>query len=88
MRLSKDLAGMKWDEFKALLCGISPETPLGRIVSIRAEDDKDILKHFTKEQRRIRSEWRNRKAKAVAEDRLDDMLELLKQGFIAMAGEG
>lgn len=79
---------MKWDEFKALLCGISPETPLGRIVSIRAEDDKDILKHFTKEQRRIRSEWRNRKAKAVAEDQLDDMLEMLKQGFITIAGKG
>lgn len=88
LRLSKDLAGMKWDEFKALLCGISPETPLGRIVSIRAEDDKDILKHFTKEQRRIRSEWRNRKAKAVAEDQLDDMLEMLKQGFITIAGKG
>ncbi len=78
---------MKWDEFKALLCGVAPETPLGRIVSIRAEDDKDILKHFTKEQKRIRSEWRNRKAKKVSETQLDDMLEQLKRGFMAMAGK-
>lgn len=77
---------MKWDEFKALLCGISTETPLGRIVSIRAEDDKDILKHFTKEQRRIRSDWRNRNAKTVTEEEMAVMLEQLKQGFISMAG--
>lgn len=86
IRLSKDLKGMKWDEFKALLCGISPETPLGRIVSIRAEDDKEVLKHFTKEQRRIRSEWRNKSAKKVTEKEMAVILEQLKQGFIAMAG--
>ena len=86
IRLSKDLKGMKWDEFRALLCGISPETPLGRIVSIRAEDDKDVLKHFTKEQRRIRSEWRNKSAKKVSKEEMAEVLEQLKQGFIAMAG--
>ena len=87
LRLSRDLAGMKWNEFKALLCGISPETPLGRIVSIRAEDDMEILKHFSKEQRRIRSEWRNRRAKAMTEEQLDNVLDQLKQVFIAMAGK-
>lgn len=78
---------MKWSEFRALLCGLSPETPLGRIVSIRAEDDKEVLKHFSKEQKRIRSEWRNKGAKKVSEEELETMLEQLKQGFIALAGE-
>lgn len=77
---------MKWSEFRALLCGLSPETPLGRIVSIRAEDDKEILKHFSKEQKKIRSEWRNKGAKKVSEEELETMLEQLKQGFIALAG--
>lgn len=77
---------MKWSEFRALLCGLSPETPLGRIVSIRAEDDKEVLKHFSKEQKRIRSEWRNKGAKKVPEEELETMLEQLKQGFIALAG--
>lgn len=86
IRLSKDLKGMKWDEFKALLTGMEPETPLGRIVAIRAEDDAEILKHFTKEQRRIRSEWRNKSAKKVTKEQMDVVLEQLKQGFIAMAG--
>lgn len=51
---------MTWSEFCSLLSGIMPKTPLGQIVSIRAEEDKDILKNFTKEQHRIRNEWRNR----------------------------
>ena len=33
------------------------DTPLGRVVGIRSEKDKDIIKNFTPEQRRIRSEW-------------------------------
>lgn len=86
IRLSRELKGMKWSEFRALLCGLSPETPLGRIVSIRSEDDKEILKHFSKEQKRIRSKWRNRNAERVSEKELAVMLEQLKQGFIAMAG--
>ena len=51
---------MSWDEFCTLLSGIMPKTPLGQIVSIRAEEDKDILKNFTDDQHRIRNEWRNR----------------------------
>ena len=34
-----------------------PETPLGQIVSIRSEKDPKVLKGFSKEQRKIRSEW-------------------------------
>lgn len=51
---------MSWNEFCTLLSGIMPKTPLGQIVSIRAEEDKDILKSFTDEQHKIRNEWRNR----------------------------
>lgn len=78
---------MKWGEFKALLAGISPETPLGRVVSIRAEDDKEVLKHFTREQRRIRNEWRGRKAKEMTEQERQQALEQLKQAFIAAFAE-
>lgn len=86
IRLSRELKGMKWDEFRDLLCGLGPETPLGRIVSIRSEDDKDILEHFTKDQHRIRDEWRNKQAKKVSEQELQNVLESLKNAFISMAG--
>ena len=48
-----DIKEMKWSEFRSLLVGIGPDTILGRIVAIRAEDDKDMLKNFTAEQRKI-----------------------------------
>lgn len=77
---------MQWSEFCALLSGLGPDTPLGRIVQIRAEDDKDILKHFTKEQCRIRSEWRNKKAKRISQKDVGAFLEQMKQAFVLMAG--
>ena len=90
IRLSRDLRGMKWNEFKALLIGIGAETPLGRIVSIRAEEDKEVLKHFTKDQHRIRNEWKLKRAKELAkrmtEADMNAVMEQFKQMFIQMAG--
>ena len=90
IRLSRDLRGMKWNEFKALLIGIGAETPLGRIVSIRAEEDKEVLKHFTKDQHRIRNEWKSKRAKELAkrmtEADMNAVMEQFKQMFIQMAG--
>ncbi|NLK94003.1 MAG: hypothetical protein GX275_02265 [Clostridiales bacterium] len=51
---------MPWSEFCTLLSGIMPKTPLGQVVSIRSEENKEMLKHFTKEQHEIRNKWRNR----------------------------
>lgn len=76
---------MKWDEFCALLSGISPETPLGRIVSIRAENDKEVLKHFSKEQKRIRNEWRNRTAQQMDKDTFEQAMLGFEKMFEAMA---
>lgn len=56
---------MSWDEFCTLLAGIMPETPLGQIVTIRSENDREKLKHFTPEQKRIRSAWRTRNMKDI-----------------------
>ncbi|MBP3469703.1 MAG: hypothetical protein J6K26_09340 [Lachnospiraceae bacterium] len=87
IRLSKQLNDMKWDEFKALLVGIGPDTPLGRIVSIRAEEDKEVLKYFTREQNRIRNDWRTKHRKVNAKkESQEQILEQLKQAFISMAG--
>lgn len=77
---------MKWDEFKDLLSGIGPDTPLGRIVSIRAEDDPDILEHFGPEQKRIRNEWLKKQASEISEEQLNDYLDTMKQAFISLAG--
>lgn len=68
-----------------MLCGLSADSPLGRIVQIRAENDPEILKYFTRHQRKIRADWRNKHAKQVSPQATADILEQLKQGFISMA---
>lgn len=77
---------MKWDEFKDMLSGLGPDTPLGRIVAIRSEDDSDVLKRFSPKQKRIRMEWRTKTAKAMSQEDMVGFLESLKQGLIYVAG--
>jgi len=76
---------MKWDEFTALISGLSADTPLGRIVQIRAEDDKDMLKNFTKEQKRIRNEWRSRSAQKMDKQTFDQAMLGFEKMFEALA---
>lgn len=78
---------MTWDEFCTLLAGIMPETPLGQIVRIRSENDREKLKHFTPEQRRIRNEWRIRGLKQAqwtkeeAAAAVQEFQNMMKQAF-------
>ena len=83
--MHKEFKDMQWDEFKALLAGISPETALGRIVAIRAENDKNVLKNFTPEQHKIRSEWRKKQAQNKTDEDMSNILDSFKDAFIAMA---
>jgi hypothetical protein len=49
---------LPYEEFVIYLSGLLPETPLGNIVAIRSENNRDTLKHFTPQQKKIRSDWR------------------------------
>lgn len=73
---------MSWLEFKSLLSGLSHKTPLGNVVQIRSEDDSELLKHFTKEQHRIRNEWRTKhQITKFSVQAFKDMQTILKQAF-------
>ena len=88
IRLSRELlpGGMKWEEFRDLLVGISPDTALGRIVAIRAENDQKILKKFTPEQRKIWNEWRRKRASTISPKEAGDAIEGFRRVFLAAAG--
>lgn len=79
---------MPYTEFCSYLAGIMPDTPLGNIVQIRAEDDKNMLKGFTKEQKKIRSEWRNKQAKEMNPKSAEDAIEMFKNMFKQLAEGG
>lgn len=86
IRIARDLPDMKWREFAAYMAGLDGRTPLGRMISIRAENDPDILKQFTPEQRRIRDKWRSRKARIITKADRDAFLEQMKRILVGMAG--
>lgn len=80
---------MSWDEFSALLSGISCETPLGKIVSVRSEKDKERIKRFTPEEKRIRSEWRAKHKKVVtSKDEYSSAMNNFANMFRALSGKG
>lgn len=86
IRLSRELSGMKWQEFKAFVSGFDGDTPLGRIVRIRSEEDPDHLKTFSPEMRKIRNEWQKKKAFSRSEEEKAAFIEQMKQAMISMAG--
>lgn len=49
---------MTCDEFYSLLAGMDPDTPLGKLVQIRSENDPKVLEHYTPAQHKIRNDWR------------------------------
>ena len=85
VRLSTDLKSMSWREFSYLMEGLSGETPLGKIIAIRAEKDPSKLKEFTPEQRKIRNDYLSKQAKHKTQQQVDDMLDALKNTFVGMA---
>ena len=68
-----------------MLQGLSGETPLGRMVSIRAENNPERLKEFTPEQKKIRSEYRTKVAHKKSGKETGDAIERIKQAFIGLA---
>lgn len=87
IRQNKD---MPWSEFCNLVSGLTPDTPLGQIVSIRAEKDAKTLKSFTPEQKKIRSEWMRKQAAKQLEtpEKLEKQMADLSRVFAQLFGKG
>ena len=85
IRLSKDLSTMNWQEFSYMLEGLSGDTPLGRIIAIRAETDPDVLKHMSPSEQRIRSDYRRKMALQKSDKETKTAIEGIKQAFLKMA---
>lgn len=86
IRLSRELADMKWREFRAYVSGLDSTSPLGRIISIRAETDPERLKQFTPEMRKVRNKWLTRRARAKPQKDVDAFLSAMQDAFRSMAG--
>lgn len=85
---TKEFETVSWDEFRSLLAGLSPETPLGRMVAIRSESDDNVIEHFTADQRKIWNAWRNRKAENMTQTEYDQQMIELERMMAALCGGG
>lgn len=83
IRLSRELSEMPWGEFSSYINGLSGDTPLGRIISIRAENDPEIIREFTPDQKRIRNEYRKKMAMQKDSKEVDSAIEQIRKAFIA-----
>ena len=76
---------LETDEFLNLLSGLMGDTPLGLIVQIRSETDPEVIDSITPEQKRIRSEWINKKANEISKEDYDKAMENFKNMLISLA---
>ena len=85
--IRKEIDNMDWAELCSDISGLMGETPLGNIVQIRSEDDKERLKSFTQEQKNIRWKYRMKMAENVDQEEFKKVIADLQKAFKEMAGD-
>lgn len=85
--IRKEINNMSWAELCSDISGLMGETPLGNIVQIRSEDDKERLKNFTQEQKNIRWEYRNKMAQKMDKEEFKKVIAEFQKMFKEMAGD-
>lgn len=76
---------MSYQEFMNLINGFLNESPLGKVVSIRSENDRERLKSFTPLEHKVRNEWRmhceNKYASSMTKEEKMDSTKSLALAF-------
>ncbi len=74
-------------EYRQLLTGIMADTPLGRVVEIRAETDPKKIKEMTAQEKKIRSDWQDfkRKKGVCQQNQITITVEQLQNMFKSLA---
>lgn len=85
--IRKEIENMSWAELSSDISGLMGDTPLGNIVQIRSEDDRERLKSFTKEQKDIRWKYRMKMAKNMDQKEFKKVIADLQKAFKEMAGD-
>lgn len=84
---SKDLYddNMDYREFITLLNGLTEDTPLGKIISIRCESNEEIIKSFSESQKKIHDEWKKKQLELKYKGKnKEEVMADIKQMFKGM----
>ena len=85
--IRKEIENMSWAELSSDISGLMGDTPLGNIVQIRSEDDRERLKNFTQDQKNIRWKYRMKMAQNVDQEEFKKVITDLQKVFKEMAGD-
>ena len=85
--IRKEIENMSWAELSSDISGLMGDTPLGNIVQIRSEDDRERLKNFTQDQKNIRWKYRMKMAQNVDQEEFKKAIADLQKAFKEMAGD-
>ena len=85
--IRKEIDSMSWAELSSDISGLMGDTPLGNIVQIRSEDDRERLKNFTQDQKNIRWKYRMKMAENVDQEEFKKAITDLQKAFKEMAGD-
>lgn len=85
--IRKEINSMSWAELSSDISGLMSDTPLGNIVQIRSENDKERLKYFTQEQKNIRWKYRTKMAKKIDKEEYKKVIADFQKMFKGMAGD-
>ncbi len=71
--LPADQAELPYPEWAKLVGGLMDETPLGRVVAVRSEQDRKVIAKMSPWQRKIRSDWQAFKAKKMRQQSTENL---------------
>ncbi len=77
-------ADLSWQDWNKLVSGLMDDTPLGRVVAVRSEQDPDVIKHFSPWQKNIRAEWNAFRAQQMLENHTEQELQQEMAGLERM----
>lgn len=87
--LPSEQGDLHYSDWAKMVSGLMDDTPLGRVVSIRSEKNKDILKNFNAEQKAIRSDWQRflqKQKKKKDEENIEQRMKALESMLAALFG--
>lgn len=64
---------LPYPEWAKLVGGLMDSTPLGRVVAVRAEQNRDVIAKMSPWQRKIRSDWQAFQAKKAVKKPPEDL---------------
>lgn len=86
--LPSEQEDLSYSDWSKLVSGLMNDTPLGRVIEIRSEDDVEIIKDMNSDQLAIRRKWQDFCSSQIVytEDEMQKQAEMFEKMMASMFG--